>query len=71
MNQFDIVFICETHCSRDMKIEIKGYKEYNHPCKLASVKDPRGGVIMYVKNDIEKYITDVNTDFNDNSINQQ
>ena len=63
--QYDILFICETHCSKEVKIELEGYKSYQNPCKLSSNKYPRGGTIMYVKENLIKFISEVNISFND------
>ena len=62
---YDILFICETHCSKEVKIELEGYKSYQNPCKLSSNKYPRGGTIMYVKENLIKFISEVNISFND------
>ena len=38
---YDIMFIHETHCNREMEINIEGYHSIQHPCILSSNEHPR------------------------------
>ena len=62
---YDIVYLCETHCSKDMKINLDGYKAYQNPCKVSKKENPRGGVILYLKENIAKHVIDSNMELND------
>ena len=65
INAYDIIYLCETHCSKGMKIMVDGYKAYDNPCQVSKIEKPRGGAILYVKKNISKHIVDANVKVND------
>ena len=68
LNVYDILFIHETHCSRDMEIQIDGYESIQHPCILSSDERPRGGCIMYIRKNLMKYVEGMDKNYNDTII---
>ena len=68
LKTYDIMFIHETHCSREMEIKIDGYDAIQHPCTLSSSEYPRGGCIMFIKNSLTKYVEGIDKKYNDTII---
>ena len=65
LNKHDIVFIHETHCTREMHLELDNYTAIQHPCMLSSVDKPRGGCVMFIKHHLMKYVQGVDKNFHD------
>ena len=65
LKSYDIMFIHETHCNREMEIKIDGYNAVQHPCLLSSNEHPRGGCIMFIKNNLQKYVEGIDKNYND------
>ena len=65
LNEYDILFIHETHCRVEMEFNIDGFQAFNNPCTLSTYERPRGGCIMFIKNNLMKYVTCVDKNFND------
>ena len=65
LNAYDILFIHETHASREMEIKIDGYSSIQHPCMRSSNENPRGGCIMYIREDLMKYVEGIDKNYND------
>ena len=51
-----------------MNIKIENYTAIQHPCMVSSVEKPRGGCIMFIKDQLLKYVESVDTNFNDSII---
>ena len=65
INNYDILFIHETHCTKEMSINIKNYESFQHPCALSTPDSPRGGCIMFVKKHLMKHVKGIDKNFND------
>ena len=65
LNKYDILFIHETHCTREMDLEIENYTAIQNQCKISSVDKPRGGCVMFIKNNMMKYVESYDKNFND------
>ena len=65
LSNHDILFIHETHCTREMEIKMENYISFQHPCVFSTPEKPRGGCIMFVKDHLMKFVEDVDKNFND------
>ena len=65
VNKYDILFIHETHCTKEMHLEIENYVAFQHPCMVSSIEKPRGGCVMFIKQHLMKFVEGVDTNFND------
>ena len=48
-----------------MSIELNGYKSFQHPCMLSTLEKPRGGCIVFIRNNLTKYVKSIDKSFND------
>ena len=66
LNNFDFIFLCETHTTKEANIHLPGYKEIHNPCKLSKQVDiPRGGCAMFVRDELSKFLKSSDISFND------
>ena len=64
LNKFDFIFLCETHSTTDAIIDLPGYHKIHNPCRLS--KDvPRGGCVMFVRNELATFLKASDISFND------
>ena len=64
-NKYDILFIHETHCTREMSLQIEHFTAIQHPCMISTVDKPRGGCVMFIKNHLMKHVEGFDKNFND------
>ena len=48
-----------------MNLEIENYTAIQNQCKVSSIDKPRGGCVMFIKNDLMKYVESYDKNFND------
>ena len=66
LNKFDFIFLCETHSTKEATMLLPGYQSVHNPCRLSKhVGDPRGGCVMFIKDELSKIITGSDISFND------
>lgn len=65
LNEYDILFIHETHCTMEMHIELDNYVSIQHPCTLSTKEHPRGGCIMFIKKNLMKFVKGFDKNFKD------
>ena len=63
-----MLFIHETHCTIEMAIELDGFVSIQHPCMYSTQEHPRGGCIMFIKNNLMKFVKGFDKNFNDSII---
>ena len=64
LNKFDFIFLCETHSTKDAIIDLPGYQKVHNPCRL-SKEVPRGGCVMFVREELAKFLKATDISFND------
>ena len=66
LQKFDFIFICETHTTKEANFQLPGYQPIHNPCRVSKhVDDPRGGCVMFVKDELWKYLSGSDISFND------
>ena len=65
LSSYDILFIHETHASREMEIKIDGFDAIQHPCMRSSDERPRGGCVMFIKKHLMKFVEGMDKNYND------
>ena len=65
-NEFDFMFICETHSLKETKFHLPGYSAIHNPCKKSKhCNEPRGGCVMFIRKDLMKFVSNSDISFND------
>ena len=68
LNQFNIIFLMETHFTKGQKFNFKGYQSYHNAFSNVSDKTSRWGLSCFISHNIPSYINNVNCDLENHII---
>ena len=65
-SKFDIVFITETHLTKEQPFEIKDFKAFHNSYSTVEAAKPRGGISCFIKPSYIVHVKDVKMDIPEN-----
>ena len=65
-NNFDVLFISETHLTKGQQYKLNDFKDYHNSYSDHDAKKPRGGISCFIKNHLLQYVDEVLKDSDDN-----
>ena len=65
-NNFDVLFISETHLTKGQQYKLDDFKDYHNPYSEFDAKKPRGGISCFIKHEFVQYVEQVLRDSEDN-----
>ena len=63
LNNFNLIFLSETHFTEGQIFDIHGYNTYHNTNSIVSDAKPRGGLSCFIKNNIHSHVKTVNVSF--------
>ena len=65
-NNFDVLFISETHLTKGQQFHLDGFKDYHNSYSEYDAKKPRGGISCFIKHEFVHRVNEVQRDSEDN-----
>ena len=59
LRQFNLVFISETHSTKEQKFDLEGYKSYHNSFLEVNSRKPCSGVGVFIQSSIQDYVLNV------------
>ena len=58
-NNFDVLFISETHHTESQQFRLNDFKDYHNSYSEYDAKKPRDGISCFIKHDLVQYVDKV------------